>query len=96
VPRSTRERPVTAAPPGAPDLSCLPRRVTRRQAADLLGAHFFPVSPRTLEVWPLGVTRVNNRALIDTAELLAEARRRLDAAPRIRSGRRDQGPGGGG
>jgi hypothetical protein len=86
VPRPTPAQE-TATRPSTLDLSRLPRRMTRREGAELIRAHFFPVSPRTLEVWPLAVTRVNNRALVETAELVAEAQRRLDAAPKIRAGR---------
>jgi hypothetical protein len=65
----------------------LPRRLDRRLAAQVVSKHFFPVSPRTLERWPLTWRRINGRALADTAELLAEAQRRVDAAPAVRGGR---------
>jgi hypothetical protein len=75
------------ATPVVPDLSTLPIRVDRRQAAELVARYFFPASPRSLEAWPLTVTYANGRALLETAALFAEAQRRLDAAPRIMGGR---------
>ena len=69
-----------------PDLSHLPRRVDRRTAAELIRRHFFPVSHRTLEAWPLTTRRVNGRALIETAELFAVAMEKLNAAPSTRGG----------
>jgi len=79
-------RHVTAA--DAPDAAAMPRRVDRRAGAELVARHFFPVSPRTLEVWPLTWRRVNGYAVCETAELLAEAQRRFDAAAPIRGGRK--------
>ncbi len=64
----------------------LPKRVDRKAGAQLVSHMHFPISPRTLERWPLSWRRVNGRALVDTAELLAEAQRRVDAAPEIRGG----------
>ena len=76
--------------PGAavPDLSALPRRVTRRMGAELVSRHFFPVSHRSLEVWPLTWRHVNGYSVCETAELFAVARAKLEAAPPTRSGRR--------
>jgi len=81
----------TAALPAEPDLSKLPARVDRATAAALVTRYFFSVSPRTLEAWPLATRRVNGKAHIETAELLAVARARFDAAPRVMSGRRARG-----
>ena len=47
----------------------------------------FPVSPRTLEGWPVPTRLVNGKATFDTAELLAFARSKLDAAPTVQGGR---------
>ena len=47
-----------------------------------------PGSPRTIEAWPLATRRVNGKATIATAELLALAEAKLAAAPVIRGGRR--------
>ena len=68
------------------DIANLPARINRSAAAALLTQHFFPVSPRTLERWPIATRRVNGRALIDTADLIAVAKAKLDAAPLIASG----------
>jgi len=65
----------------------LPPRLDRRTAAAVVTARFSPVSYRTLESWPITSRIVNGRAVIETAELLAFARAKLDAAPVIRGGR---------
>lgn len=70
------------------DAGELPPRVDRATAAKIVTARYFPVSHRSLEVWPLSIRRVNGRALIETAELLAVAQAKLDAAPVIRTGQR--------
>jgi hypothetical protein len=75
-------------PDGAdPDLSTLLRRVTRRVGAELVTRHFFPVSHRRLETWPLTWRHVNGYSVCETAELFAVARAKLEAAPPIRGGR---------
>lgn len=74
-----------------PDMSAfseVPRRVDRKSGAELLTRYFFPVSPRSLEVWPLTWRHVNGKAVCDTAELFAVAQAKLDAAPPIRGGKR--------
>lgn len=68
-------------------LNGLPVRVDRQRGAALIRQYFFPVSPRTLERWPIGWRRINGRALVKTDELLSEAQRRVDAAPAIRGGK---------
>lgn len=73
-----------------PDLTgaTLPPRIARRDAAPVLYAVLgFPVSPRTLESWPVPTRLVNGKATFDTAELLAFAKAKLDAAPAIQGGR---------
>jgi hypothetical protein len=70
------------------DLGTLPVRVDRRKGAALLTQHILPVSPRTLEDWPLTWRLVNGKALVETVELFAVAQAKLDAAPPIRSVRR--------
>lgn len=86
--RRATEPAAKASIPGAPDLATLPVRVDRRVGAVLVTRHFFPISRRTLEAWPLSWRRVNGRAVCETAELFAAARAKLDAAPTIRGGRR--------
>lgn len=71
-----------AAPPS------LPIRVDRRMAAELVTRLYFPVSPRTVEAWPLTIRCVNGKATIETAELFAFAQAKLDAAPPVKGGRR--------
>src|SRR5690349_8143985 len=71
-----------------PDLNTLPRRVDRRAAAELVSRFFFPVSYRSIEAWPLATRLVNGKAVMETAELLAVAKAKFDAAPAIRGGRR--------
>lgn len=75
----------TAIP--APDFSALPVHVDRRQAAEIITRYFFPVSPRSLERWPVTVRHVNGRAISATAEYLDVARAKFDAAPVLASGR---------
>ena len=67
-------------------LGVLPARLDRRAGAALISQHLFPISPRTLERWPVTWRRINGKALVDTSELLAEAQRRVDIAPAIRGG----------
>jgi hypothetical protein len=68
------------------DLDGLPRRVDRRAAAAILSQHF-PIKPRTLERWPLPWQTLNGKAVVETTALIAEAERRVKAAPTIRGGR---------
>jgi hypothetical protein len=63
----------------------MPARVDRATAAAVVTRHFFPISSRTLERWPLPTRIVNGKAVIETAELLAVAQSKLDAAPLVRN-----------
>jgi hypothetical protein len=63
------------------DLGILPVRVDRKMGATLITRFFFPISPRTLERWPLPTRLVVGRALYETAALFAHAQALLDAAP---------------
>lgn len=65
-----------------------PRYVNRRAGSALVTRLLFPVSYRSLEVWPLSWRLVNGHAVTDTRELLIEAYRRFAAAPLVRGGRR--------
>jgi len=69
-----------------PDLSELPVNSNRHQLAAIITQYFFKVSARSLERWPLSWRHVNGRSICRTADALEEARRRLEAAPVIRSG----------
>lgn len=64
----------------------LPRRVDRKTGAQIITYRHFPVSPRTLERWPLKWRNLNGRAVVETTELLTEAQRRVDEAPEVRGG----------
>lgn len=64
----------------------LPARLDRASSAVLVSHHFFPVSSRTLERWPLAVRRINGKALIDTRELIAVAKAKIDSAPPVACG----------
>ncbi len=68
-------------------LAGLPARVDKQKGAALIDQHFFPISPRTLERWPITWQRINGRSLVKTEVLLSEAQRRVDAAPAIRGGK---------
>ncbi|MBP0463083.1 hypothetical protein J5Y09_04100 [Roseomonas sp. PWR1] len=72
----------------APISASPPKLVDRKRAAALVNERYFPISPRTLEAWPLTLRRVNGKALIDTAELFKLAEERIAAAPVTRGGRR--------
>jgi hypothetical protein len=65
-----------------------PENVDRRTGADLVTRHFFPVSYRTVEAWPLPTRRVNGKAIVPTAKLFELAYSKLVAAPVIMGGRR--------
>jgi hypothetical protein len=71
-----------------PDFANLPVNVDRKVGADLITKFYFPVSPRSLERWPLPWRRVNGCAITPTAVLLEEARKRFEAAPVIQGGSR--------
>jgi hypothetical protein len=68
-------------------LASLPTRVPRDAAAALVTRHFFRVSRRSLERWPVSVRLLNGRAHVETAELFEVAQRMFDQAPPIRSWR---------
>ena len=76
----------TAALPPIPDPSTLPVNVDRQRGAALVTRYLFPISPRTLERWPLTGRVVNGRLVFATAELFAIARQKMDAAPVIKGG----------
>jgi hypothetical protein len=76
------------APPAQPDLSTLPRRVDRKTGGALVTLYFFPVTPRSLEEWPVAWRIVNGKAVCKTEDLFAAAQAKLDAAPSIPSVRR--------
>ncbi len=70
------------------DLTDYPERMDRRQAAAFVTKHYFPVSPRSLEKWPLTWLHVNGKALAATTEYAVVAEAKLAAATPIRGGKR--------
>ncbi len=74
--------------PPEPDPEKLPRNGDRALLARIHQQYYGPLSPRSLEAWPLEWRRVNGRAVAEVRAFLAEAQRRFDAAPVIRGGRR--------
>ena len=69
-------------------LADLPENVDRKVAADLITRHFFPVSHRSLESWPVPVRLVNGRAVSPTAKWFELAHAKLEAAPVVMAGRK--------
>jgi len=63
--------------PGQP----LPKNADKATGAAIVTHLVFPISPRTLEKWPLTVQRPNKATIYEVAELLAVAQAKLDAAP---------------
>jgi hypothetical protein len=71
-------------------LSTQPQNVDRRAGAELVTSNLFPVSPRTLEGWPLPTRHVNGKAIIQTRKLFEVAYAKYIAAPVMMSGRRQK------
>ncbi|WP_322994248.1 hypothetical protein [Castellaniella sp.] len=69
----------------SPDFDALPLHVDRERGAALITEFYFPVSPRSLERWPIATRRLNGRAIMSTRVLLGEAKRRFEEAPAIMS-----------
>lgn len=59
----------------------LPKYADKRTAAAIITHLYFPISPRTLEKWPLTVRRPNKAAIFAVEELIEIAKERLNAAP---------------
>ncbi len=70
------------------DLSKLPARVPRKVAADLVKQHYFAVSARTLERWPIPWQLVNGKAHCTPSQLFAVAEAKLAEAPVVMGGAR--------
>ena len=68
------------------ELPTLPRNGDRRMLAQIITQHLYPISPRSLEVWPLTWRRVSKKAVASTEEALKHAWRVYDAAPVTRAG----------
>ncbi len=79
--------PGSTLPPHLVELLAeLPVNVDRRVGAELITKHLFPVSHRSLEVWPLPTRHVNGRSITATAKLFEVAYAKLNAAPIIMGG----------
>jgi hypothetical protein len=74
----TRRAPRTGGnwSPGQPH----PRHADRKTLAAIISHEFFPISPRSLERWPLQVRQVNGRALYVSKDALAMAEATMAAA----------------
>jgi hypothetical protein len=58
----------------------LPKFADKVTSAAIVTHYFFPISPRTLERWPLTVRRPNKAVVYEVAELMKMAESRLKAA----------------
>ena len=81
-----KNTPADLPPHLAELLAMLPANVTRQAGAQIITKNLFPVSHRSLERWSLPIRHVNGKATIATAELLAQAWAKLNAAPIMMSG----------
>jgi hypothetical protein len=69
------------------ELPNLPRHGDRKMLAPIITKFVFPVSHRSLEVWPLKWRRVNGHAVAETYEALAHAWRKFNSASVTMRGR---------
>ena len=58
----------------------LPQYADKPTAAAIITHHFFPISPRTLERWPLTVRRPNKKTVYEVDELMAFAEAKFSSA----------------
>jgi len=58
----------------------LPQFADKVTSAAIVSHHYFPISPRTLERWPLTVRRPNKVAIYEVEELMRIAEQKLNAA----------------
>ena len=58
----------------------LPQYADKATAAAIITHHFFPISPRTLERWPLTVRRPNKATIYEVDELMKYAEAKLQSA----------------
>ena len=68
------------------ELPNLPRHGDRKMLAPIITKFVFPVSHRSLEIWPLKWRHVNGHAVAETTEALAHAWRKFNSAPATMSG----------
>ena len=60
--------------------------LNRDQDAEIISAEFFPCAPRTFAKWAVPYIRLGRWALYKPEDVRAEARRRIEQAPRIVGG----------
>jgi hypothetical protein len=82
APKYTRDCASDAGPDG------LPKRAPREELARLVTRHYFQISPRTLERWPIRWLHLNGRAHGEVAEVFALAEAKLAEAPPVMGGRK--------
>ena len=58
----------------------LPQYADKQTAAAIITHFYFPISPRTLERWPLIVRRPNKAAIYAVEELLSVAKQKFENA----------------
>lgn len=58
----------------------LPQYADKATAAAIITHHFFPISPRTIERWPLVVRRPNKATIYEVGELMQYAEAKLQKA----------------
>jgi hypothetical protein len=58
----------------------LPQYADKQTAAAIITHHFFPISTRTLERWPLTVRRPNKATVYEVDEVMAVAEAKLNSA----------------
>ncbi|NHQ74199.1 hypothetical protein HAT86_06935 [Roseovarius gahaiensis] len=68
------------SPSWSPDQP-LPKFADKVTGAAIITHLYFPISPRTLERWPITVRRPNKAAIYVVDELLAFAERKMKEAP---------------
>jgi|TARA_R110000764_G_scaffold118140_1_gene205582 hypothetical protein len=58
----------------------LPKHADRKTLAAIITHHFFPISHRTLQTWPLTVRRPNRASIYNVEEAMAYAESKLSSA----------------
>tara|TARA_B100001057_G_scaffold365682_1_gene368821 strand:+ start:902 stop:1144 length:243 start_codon:yes stop_codon:yes gene_type:complete len=56
----------------------LPKYADRKTLAAIITHHFFPISHRTLQTWPITVRRPNRAAVYEVSEAMEFAQSKLD------------------
>ena len=69
--------------PGKP----LPKYADRKILAAIITHYRFPISPRTLQTWPLTARHPNRAVVYDVNEAFEYAQSKLDLAPCYKQGK---------